>query len=71
MEKRGGSMVQDPFQGTLEYLISKWDLIDIKPKRGKYTWIDIRVRLGHVMERLDRFLKQINLIWITNNLSQT
>jgi hypothetical protein len=37
-EKKGGSMVRDPLREKVEELIEDWDLIDIKPIRGKYTW---------------------------------
>jgi hypothetical protein len=33
-----------------------WDLLDIKPSTGKYTWSNKRVGPGHIAARLDRFL---------------
>jgi hypothetical protein len=37
-EKRGGSIVRDPFRERMEDLISLCDLTDVKPQKGKYTW---------------------------------
>jgi hypothetical protein len=36
-EKWGGSIVRDPFKERMEDLIAQWDLVDIKPSKGKYT----------------------------------
>jgi hypothetical protein len=55
-EKRGGSIVRDPAREWVEDLISTWDLMDIKPSRGRYTWTNKRVGPGHIAARLDRFL---------------
>ena len=41
-ENKGGSIVKDSFREHLENLIEKWDLIDISPKRGTFTWINRR-----------------------------
>jgi hypothetical protein len=40
----------------MDDLISGWDLVDVNPIKGKYTWTNKRVRLGHITVRLDRFL---------------
>jgi len=40
----------------VEDLISAWDLMDIKPTRGHYTWTKKRVGPGHISTCLDRFL---------------
>jgi hypothetical protein len=40
----------------MEDLISLLDLIDIQPSKGKYTWNNKRVGLGHIVARLDQFL---------------
>ena len=37
-EKKGGSNVRNPFGERLEDLISSWNLVDIKQRKGKYTW---------------------------------
>jgi hypothetical protein len=38
--------------------MSDWDLEDIKPTKGKYTWTNKRIGPGHIVARLDRFLVQ-------------
>ena len=55
-EKRGGSIVQDPFGERLEDLMNTWKVIDIKPKKGKYTWSNKRFGPGHIAVRLGRIL---------------
>lgn len=35
-----------------------WDLLDIKPSSGKYSWSNKRVGPGHIAARLDRFIIQ-------------
>ena len=55
-EKKGGSPVRDPAREWVEDIISGWDLADIKPSRGKFTWSNKRVGPGHIAARLDRFL---------------
>ena len=36
-EKKGGNSGRDPMLKTVENLITLWDLIDFKPKKGRYT----------------------------------
>ena len=55
-EKKGGSPVRDPVREWVEDIILGWDLIDIKPVKGKFTWSNKKVGLGHIAARLDRFL---------------
>ena len=38
MEKRGGSIIRDPFGEKLEDLIANLELLDPTTKNGKYTW---------------------------------
>jgi hypothetical protein len=57
-EKRGGCIVRDPTREWVEDLIQDWDLLDVKPSRGKYTWSNKQVGPGHIAARLDRFLLQ-------------
>ena len=54
--KKGGSPVRDPAREWVEDLIMDWDLEDIKPSKGKFTWTNKRVGLGHIAACLDRFL---------------
>jgi hypothetical protein len=56
-EKKGGSPVRDPAREWVEDLMIDWDLEDVKPDRGKYTWSNKRVGPGHIAARLDRFLE--------------
>lgn len=55
-EKRGGSIVRDPAREWVEYLMQDWDLLDIKPVAGTFTWSNKRVGPGHIVARLDHFL---------------
>eukprot|EP00253_Pinus_taeda_P002180 PITA_02180 len=61
-KKRGGSIVRDPTRESVEDLMQDWDLIDIKPTLGKYTWSNKRVSLGHIAAGLDRFLVQSSFL---------
>ena len=45
----------------VENLIQQWDLVDIKPKRGRYTWSNNRIRAHHIAVRHDHFLIQSSL----------
>ena len=45
----------------VEDLIQQWDLVDIKPNRGRYTWSNNRIGAHHIAARLDRFLIQSSL----------
>eukprot|EP00253_Pinus_taeda_P015209 PITA_15209 len=42
-EKRGGSIVRDLTREWVEDLLQDWDMIDIKPSLGKYTWSNRRL----------------------------
>ena len=55
-EKKGGSPVRDPAREWVEDIMLDWDLEDIKPSKGKFTWTNKRVGPGHIAARLDRFL---------------
>jgi hypothetical protein len=55
-KKRGGSKVRDPMSEKLMYLISDWDIQDIRPLKGNYTWSNRRTGLNHIAARLDHFL---------------
>ena len=50
-EKEKGPKVRDPFGERLEDIMNVWRLVDIKPKRDKYTWSN-----KHIAARLDRIL---------------
>lgn len=55
-EKKGGSLVRDPAREWVEDLMLGWELEDIKPSSGKFTWSNKRVGPNHIAARLDRFL---------------
>ena len=42
--------------------ILKSDLIDFKPKRGKFTWTNNRLGAANISARLDHFLVQSSLL---------
>ena len=55
-EEKGGSIVRDPAREWVEDVMLDWDLIDIPPNRGKFTWSNKRFGPGHIAARLDQFL---------------
>lgn len=57
-EKRGGNVVRDPAREWVEDIVQNWDLLDIKPSSGKYSWSNKRVGPGHIAARIDRFIIQ-------------
>jgi hypothetical protein len=42
-EKRGGSIVRDPTREWVEDIAAAWDLLDIKPTKGRYMWTNKRI----------------------------
>jgi hypothetical protein len=61
-EKKEGSKVRDPLSENPVDLISDWDMQDIKPIKGHYTWNNRRAGLQHIAARLDRFLINSNFL---------
>eukprot|EP00253_Pinus_taeda_P019488 PITA_19488 len=61
-EKRGGSIVRNPAREWAEDLMQDWDLLDIKPVIGTFTWSNKRVGPRHIAARLDRFLVQSSFL---------
>jgi hypothetical protein len=61
-EKKGGSIVRDPSREFVEDLMADWELEDIPPSNGKFTWSNKRVGPGHIAARLDRFLIQSSFL---------
>jgi hypothetical protein len=47
--------------------MSEWDLEDVKPTKGRYTWSNKRVGPGHIAARLDRFLVQSSFLLLGLN----
>lgn len=62
IEKKGGSIVRDPAREWVEDIMFDWELEDIKPTKGKYTWSNKRVGPWHIAARLDRFLVQSSFL---------
>jgi len=56
VEKRGGIFGRDPSRENLEEIIMDWDLLDIPPQHGKFTWSNIHTSPGHIVARLVYFL---------------
>ena len=68
-EKRGGSTVIDPIREQVDDIILEWGLSDVIPYKGKYTWNNKRLGLGHIAARLDRFLVQDSFLLLGMNPS--
>ena len=68
-EKRGGSLVRDSMREIVDETILEWDLMDVKPSIGKYSWNNKRIGPGHIVARLDRFLVQDTFLLLGLNLS--
>ena len=62
MKKKGGLRGKDFMQDMVEELIQDWNLIDLKPKQGRYTWSNNRVGVACISDRLDQFLVHCSLI---------
>eukprot|EP00253_Pinus_taeda_P009752 PITA_09752 len=61
-EKRGGNIVRDPAREWVEDILQDWDMLDIKPSSGKYSWSNKRMGPGHIAARLDRFFIQSSFL---------
>ena len=61
-EKKGGSIVRDQAREWVEDIILHWDLMDVKPPSGKFTWSNKRLGPGHIAARLDRFLIHLDFL---------
>jgi exonuclease III len=70
-EKKGGSIVRDPTREWVEDIMSEWELEDVKPTKGNYTWSNKRAGPGHIAARLDRFLVQSSLLLLDLNLTSS
>ena len=55
--------------GMVEELIQNWDLNDLKPKLGRYTWSNHRAGAANISARLDRFLINSSLIDVQSLVS--
>ena len=52
-EKKGGISGRDPMLHLVENLIQTWDLMDFKPKKGRFTWINNHSGSTNISARLD------------------
>lgn len=55
----------------MEDLMNDWDLLDVKPNRGKYTLTNKRVGVNHIAARLDHFLVSTDLLFKDKQFSST
>ena len=53
---------KDHLQDTVDELIQIWDLIDLKPKLGHFTWSNHRVGAASILARLDQLLVHNSLM---------
>jgi hypothetical protein len=60
--KKWGTPVRDPFREIVDDLILDWDLEDINPPKGLFTWSTKIIGSGHIAARLNRFLFQHSLL---------
>jgi exonuclease III len=70
-EKKGGSIVRDPTREWVEDIMLEWELEDVKPTKGNYTWSNKRAGSGNIAARLDRFLFQSSLLLLDLNLTSS
>lgn len=47
----------------MQDLISDWDLFDIKPTKGHFTWTNRRSGINHIAARLERLLVSSDLMF--------
>ena len=62
IEKKGGHRGKYHMQDSVEEMIQVWDLNDIKPKLGRFTWSNHRVGAASISARLNRFLVHSTLM---------
>ena len=55
-------MGKDPLLEFVESILHTWDLLDYKPKRGRFTWTNNMARSDSILAHLDRFLVQSSLL---------
>ena len=61
-EKSGGVYGKDPVLKLVDKFILSWELIDFKPKCGRFTWSNNRLRAANISARLDHFLVQSSML---------
>ena len=55
---------------AVEHIMSIWDLIDLKPKGGRYTWNNNHTGVANIAARLDLFLIQ-SFVLLENKIIST
>jgi len=68
-EKKGASSVRDQFREHMEDLISELDIFDVQPSRGKFTWTNKRIGVGHIAAIMDHFLIHSPLLLLPLTIS--
>jgi hypothetical protein len=68
-EKKGGSIVRDPFREHMEDMVFELDLFDVHPSKGKYMWSKKCTRVGHIPSRLDILFIHSLLLSLLDNIS--
>ena len=61
-ETKGGMLGKDLLLDFVESIFHTWDLLDYKPKRGRFTWTNNRVGSESILPHLDRFLVESTLL---------
>ena len=61
-EKKGGLCGKDHMQDYVEDLTRDWDLIDLKPKAGRFKWSNHKVGVSNISARLEIFLVHSTLM---------
>ena len=61
-EKKGGNHGKYHLKDIVEELIQVWDLNDLKPKYGHFTWSNQRAGAASMFARLYQFLVQSSLL---------
>ena len=59
----------DPIREHADDLILDWELSDVIPSKGMFTWTNKRLELGHISARLDRFLIQDSFLLLGVNIT--
>jgi len=61
-ERKGVFFGNHTLRNQIEVIIEQQDLLDIKPKKGRYTWSNKLSADSHIAARIDRFLIHSNLL---------
>ncbi|TYI86331.1 hypothetical protein E1A91_D04G058000v1, partial [Gossypium mustelinum] len=61
-EKEGGRQIARAYMNDFRDIIDDLALVDIKPDRGWFTWVNNREGHSLIKERLDRFLTSVSMV---------